>query len=129
MKIELTPKQEGFCRDYITTSNATEAYRRNYNYTKMKEATINRNAKKLMDNNKIRTRIAELQAELKQEFKIEKHELASILYRIANSNESEKPDSASKAIAELNKMFGFHAPKKIEMGGEITVTEAKINLD
>lgn len=58
----LTPKQENFCIYYLETGNASEAYRRAYDTSKMKAETINRNAKALTDNNKIIARLAELTA-------------------------------------------------------------------
>lgn len=62
----LTPKQESFCLKYIETGNASEAYRQSYEAGGMKSETINRNAKALLDNNKISTRIKHLQAEHRQ---------------------------------------------------------------
>lgn len=59
---QLTQKQESFCIAYIKTANATEVYRQVYNCSKMKPATVNRNAKALLDNNKIVTRLQELRA-------------------------------------------------------------------
>ncbi len=59
-KCNLTIKQDNFCVHYVETGNATEAYKRTYSYKKQKSTTINRNAKKLMDNSKIIARIAEL---------------------------------------------------------------------
>ena len=56
----LTPKQENFCLAYLESGNASEAYRRAYNAAKMKPETVNRNAKALLDNTKITTRIDEL---------------------------------------------------------------------
>jgi len=56
----LTPKQEAFCLAYMESGNASEAYRRAYTVGAMKAATINRNAKALLDNSKIATRLAEL---------------------------------------------------------------------
>jgi phage terminase small subunit len=56
----LTAKQEQFCVAYIETGNASEAYRRAYDAEKMKPETVNRNAKALMDNNKIATRLSEI---------------------------------------------------------------------
>ena len=56
----LTPKQEHFVAVYLKTSNASEAYRQAYDCSGMKDATINREAKVLMDNHKIATRLAEL---------------------------------------------------------------------
>jgi phage terminase small subunit len=56
----LTAKQEQFCVAYIETGNASEAYRRAYDAERMKPETVTRNAKALMDNNKIATRLAEM---------------------------------------------------------------------
>ncbi len=61
-KENLTHKQEGFCRSFVETGNATEAYRRNYSHVNCKRATINRSAKTLIDKPKIMARIHALQA-------------------------------------------------------------------
>jgi phage terminase small subunit len=60
-QMSLTPKQEAFCLIYIESGNASEAYRQAYSCKKMKPETINRNAKSMLDDNKIATRLAELQ--------------------------------------------------------------------
>lgn len=44
--VRLTPKQEAFCLSYAETGNALEAYRRVYGKENMKDATVERNAKK-----------------------------------------------------------------------------------
>ena len=71
----LTQKQENFCLAYIETGNASEAYRRSYSAGKMKPETINRNAKALLENNKIAARIAEIRkpAVKKAEITLEQH--------------------------------------------------------
>lgn len=56
----LTIKQENFCLAYIETGNASEAYRRAYNVDRMKPDSINREAKALIDNPKIASRLEEL---------------------------------------------------------------------
>jgi phage terminase small subunit len=56
----LTPKQERFSTLYIELGNASDAFRQAYPNTNMKDTTINRNAFKLLENNKIIARIAEL---------------------------------------------------------------------
>lgn len=61
MTNKLTPKQEKFCQVYIETGNASEAYRQAYSFENMKESTINREAKKILDNPKVSPRIKELQ--------------------------------------------------------------------
>jgi phage terminase small subunit len=58
----LTPKQEGFARAYVETGNASEAYRRAYNCSVMKQETIWKNANLLLKNTKVVTRIQELQS-------------------------------------------------------------------
>lgn len=58
----LTIKQEKFCMVYVETGNASEAYRQAYNCENMKEATINRNAKMMIDDNKISTIVKELKS-------------------------------------------------------------------
>lgn len=58
--VRLTAKQEAFCLAYLETGNATEAYRRVYRCDSMKPETVNRNAKSLLDHNKIATRLQEL---------------------------------------------------------------------
>lgn len=55
--LNLTPKQESFCQLYIELGNASEAYRQSYDADSMQGDTVNRNAKALLDNNKIATRL------------------------------------------------------------------------
>lgn len=59
-ELKLTPKQERFCQVYIETGNASEAYRQSYDISNMKDVSVNRAAKQLMDNIKIATRIREI---------------------------------------------------------------------
>jgi Terminase small subunit len=58
----LSAKQEAFALAYLETGNASEAYRRAYNASKMQPGTVNREATRLLANPLITTRIAELQA-------------------------------------------------------------------
>ena len=51
----LTQKQQRFCSEYVKCGNAAEAYRRAYRAEKMKPATVQNNAYKLMCNNEIAT--------------------------------------------------------------------------
>lgn len=56
----LTHKQEKFCLEYLKDRNASRAYRTAYNASNMKEATIQNNAYKLLQNNDIATRLKKL---------------------------------------------------------------------
>ena len=67
MTTGLTPKQEAFARAYVETGNASEAYRKIYNASRMKPETVNRKAKELLDNGKITARVDELRARLDDE--------------------------------------------------------------
>lgn len=67
---KLTTKQEKFCKSFIQTGNASEAYRQSYDCQKMKGPTINRNAVALLDNSKIATRVGELQLNLQKKFEV-----------------------------------------------------------
>lgn len=56
-ELKLTPKQENFCQLFIELGNASEAYRQAYDADSMNENTVNREAKRLLDNPKIATRL------------------------------------------------------------------------
>jgi phage terminase small subunit len=58
----LTPKQEAFCLAYIQTGNASEAYRRSYDATKMKDKTVWEKASVLLSDGKVSARVKELRA-------------------------------------------------------------------
>jgi phage terminase small subunit len=59
--MNLTPKQEAFAQAYLETGNASEAYRRSYNAENMKDESIWRKAKEVLDNGKVTARLSELQ--------------------------------------------------------------------
>lgn len=58
---KLTPKQEAFAKAYIETGNASEAYRRSYNASRMKDQAVHVNASKLLANAKVALRVQALQ--------------------------------------------------------------------
>ncbi len=109
----LTPKQERFCLSYMETGNASEAYRRSYDASKMKSETINRNAKALLDNSKIATRLAEIRKPAVEAAQIT---LEGHLRRLKDlSVEAEKTSQFSAAIsAEVSrgKASGFYIDKR-----------------
>ncbi|MFC5048670.1 terminase small subunit [Aquimarina hainanensis] len=59
--MKLTKKREKFCKEYVKLDNASDAYRRSYNASKMSNKTINECASKLLANPKIAARVSELQ--------------------------------------------------------------------
>ena len=75
----LSIKQEKFCNYYIECGNASEAYRRAYSCSNMKDESINVKAFELINNGKITVRVKELQEELKKKSDITKEEVLNML--------------------------------------------------
>lgn len=101
---KLTEKQHLFCRKYIETGNASEAYRQAYNAANMKPETVNRSAKDLMDTPKITAIIEELRAEHKKRHNITVDDLLAELEeaRLIALN-AKTPQSASAVAATMGK--------------------------
>ena len=66
----LTPKQESFCKEYIRTGNATEAYRLSYDTKKATAKSVNELASRMLKDIKIASRIKELQEKINERFEI-----------------------------------------------------------
>lgn len=77
--MKLSVKQENFCNYYIECGNASEAYRRAYSCSNMKDESINRKAIELLNNGKISARVKGLQEELKKKSDITKEEVLNML--------------------------------------------------
>ena len=106
----LTPKQEAFALAYVETGNASEAYRRSYNAEKMKPETVNRNAKALMDNNKVATRVQELRAAHVERHEITVDDLIRELEEarsIAMAGERQQPAAMVAATMGKAKILGL----------------------
>ena len=58
-ELKLTPKQDAFVLAYLETGNASEAYRRAYDVSNMKPATINNRARELLRVGRIAARLEE----------------------------------------------------------------------
>lgn len=83
---ELTIKQENFCQKYVECGNASEAYRHAFSYQKMKDKTIWEKASRLIDKDKVATRVKELQEELKLKSDITKERVLSEFAKIGFSS-------------------------------------------
>ena len=59
----LTSKQLAFCRHVTSSSSLSEAYRKSYNASKMKPATVRREAHRLMSNPNVATTVERLERE------------------------------------------------------------------
>lgn len=125
---KLTPKQESFCLAYIETGNASEAYRQAYNTSRMKPETVTRNAKNLLDNNKIATRLEELRAPVRKKamLTLESH-LARLEQLSIAAEEQGNYGAAITAETNRGKAAGLYT-EKVEHSGEVDMN-LKINVE
>jgi len=112
--MNLTPKQETFCLEYLKTGNASEAYRIAYDAKDMKPATINRRAKDLIDNGKIKARLGELRkpAVKRAQMTLDDH-LEDLRILRNRATKEGKLDAAIRAEIARGKHSGVAAPEKI----------------
>ncbi|NOQ94691.1 MAG: terminase small subunit [Methylophaga sp.] len=112
---KLTLKQEKFCLKFVECGNASKSYRHAFDAQSMKATSINVNASKLLSRTKIALRVKELQEESKARSGIttdqKKQWLKKVIER-AISEEGYNGSDVIRAINELNKMDGDHAPAK-----------------
>lgn len=103
----LTKKQEIFCKEYVKQDDASAAYRISYSTSKMKDATVNNNAYKLLQRNDIATRVKELKAiaaEIaEKEFKIDSRELLGYLNILRKSRIDQYVD-----FVDIKVSIGLH---------------------
>ena len=130
----LTPKQEAFCRAYVETGNASEAYRRAYDAGGMKPAAVQVNASKLLSHAKVALWLQE-QRELQQSrHNITLDRLTDMAIDAYNRAKAEEGDAFAasamvKAIAQLSKMHGFDAKERendrMAVGDALAMIEAR----
>ena len=124
--MSLTIKQEIFIQRLIEGYSQREAYKFAYNCENMKDATIDNNAYKLMQNNEIITRYEELLNELKEKS----------FYTVEKANddlnwikEKAKEDIEYRGLKQANANAYINAVKEqISLNG-ITIKEAKKDID
>ena len=110
----MTPKQEKFCQQYVELGNASEAYRQAYNAAAMKDATVNRKAKELLDNGKITARVDELRAHHAERHDMTVDDIAQMLKEDRTfARQCQTPAAAVSATMGLAKLYG-HLRDKVE---------------
>lgn len=121
--MKLTLKQETFCKEYISNGgNATQAYKKAYNYSKMKEKTINENASRLLKDSKVTARLKNLQQPLQEKFEYtmeQSFKKFEEIQKLALANE--KPDLTNAIKCEENKakLCGLYANEKLEINANV----------
>lgn len=128
----LTPKQEKFCLVYIETGNASEAYRQAYNTSRMKEETVWRSAKEMLDHPKVAARIQELRAPAIEKAQVTLEQHLNDLKRLRDMAEADqKWQAAISAEVNRGKASGLYTDKHEITGADsgpiqITVVPVKV---
>jgi phage terminase small subunit len=100
---DLTPKQEAFCRQYMETGNASEAYRRAYAVSPdAKPGTIYGEASKLLANPKISHRLEELRAAVQRRYEVSIERATGELAKIAYANMDDYVEYLPDGTARLD---------------------------
>lgn len=111
--MQLTPKQEAFCLAYLETGNASEAYRHSYSVKSMSDTAVNREAKRLIDNPKIATRLEELRKPVREraQISLESH-LEALKSLRDRADASENFSAAITAEVARGKASGLYSDKE-----------------
>jgi phage terminase small subunit len=115
-KKKLTPKQEGFCQDYITTGSQTRAYELNYNVKKMQKPTIHTKANVEFSKDAIRVRINELQERVNKKFEVTVESLTKEFEE--DRQLARELDMPAAAIAATNGKARIHGLDKQVMSND-----------
>jgi len=110
----LTPKQEAFALAYVETGNAAEAYRRAYDVkAQTTHGTIYAAASKLLADNRIYTRVKDLQKQA-AELTLYTVKAAFDEYEAARQMALQvgNPSAAVSAVSGKVKLFGLEQPAK-----------------
>ena len=115
----LTSKQERFCKECAKGINQSDSYRNAYSTKNMKPATIHRNAKAMMDNTKIATRIKQLMAPAIKKFELTAEYVLGNIIEIGKKcmEEDNKEAGALKAQELLGKHLKLFTDK-VDLGGQ-----------
>ena len=111
---KLTIKQEAFARAYVETGNASEAYRRAYNAENMKQESIAVNASKTLARANVALMVREMRKELAERAMWEREDSVRVLAAIATEDQDAPHAARVSAIKEINAMFGYNAPAKVD---------------
>ncbi len=107
---KFTPKQDRFCREYLVDMNATQAASR----AGYSPRTANEQGARLLANASVKSRIAELQAEVAERLNITVDDVIAMLlesYRDARSAKQHGP--AVRAVELLGKRLGMFRDRVI----------------
>ena len=84
--MKLTPKQQSFVIAYLETGNATEAYRRSYDVSRMLDRTIQQRAYELLKHSEISASVSTVQAKRVESAQMNRQTMLNLLTDIATAD-------------------------------------------
>jgi phage terminase small subunit len=115
--MNLTHRQETFAQLVASGKSQSEAYRLAYPKSqRWKDQSVWAKASALMQADKVSIRVDAICAELARQGLWDRKQAVKVLVAIVQDKERAAADRI-KAVCELNKMHGFHAPEKHELSG------------
>lgn len=118
---KITAKQEAFAQCIAKGDDQATAYRTAYKAGHMKDETVYPHASRLMKNDKVMTRVAELRTETAEQ-QLWTREMSVVgLIKAFDVAASEKQAAGmTGAVRELNQMHGFNEPTKLAVDIKLT---------
>ena len=124
MTAKLTPKQEAFVLAYLETGNASEAYRRAYDVSRMKPETVKRKAAEMMAHGNITATLEAEQAKIAERHSVTVDRIISEYAAIAFADAGDYFDWGRKGVAVRDKAELTPAQRRVVAEASQTVTES-----
>lgn len=126
----LTEKQEAFCRAFVETGNASEAYRRSYDAKNMGQNTIAVKASEMLNKDNISVRLQQLREVHQKRHNVTVDSLIAELEEIKNvALSAETPQSSAAVAAVLGKAKLMGLDKQlVQLSGGLDNTNTNINI-
>lgn len=127
----VTEQQEKFCRVFVETGNASEAYRQSYKSDRKNTNTIAVDASRLLDKPNVNRRIAQLREVHAKRHAVTVDSLVAELEEIKNvALSAETPQSSAAVAAVLGKAKLMGLDKQlVEVSGGLSNTNINITSE
>nr|DAR38673.1 MAG TPA: Terminase small subunit [Caudoviricetes sp.] len=126
----VTEQQEKFCRVFVETGNASEAYRQAYNAKNMGANTIAARASEMLNKSNITVRLQQLREVHQKRHNVTVDSLVAELEEIKNvALSAETPQSSAAVAAVLGKAKLMGLDKQlVQLSGGLDNTNTNINI-
>lgn len=113
---KLTAKQEAFAQAIANGMGQADAYRAAYDADKMKDVTLYPLASKVMSNDKVATRVAELKGQVaEKQLWTREMSVRGLISAYSIALEAKSSTGMTTAVKELNIMHGYNEPTKLDV--------------